>query len=76
MLLARGHLLYGGPWEAAVDYFEGLGYPCPMYKNPTDVYINLASLDLDTVMALSKSFAKERVSRGWRAGGLEASRGG
>jgi hypothetical protein len=39
-----------------------------MYKNPTDVFINLAS-GLDTVMALSKAFAKDRVrERAWGMG--------
>ncbi|GFH29462.1 ABC transporter domain-containing protein, partial [Haematococcus lacustris] len=35
MLLAAGHLVYGGPWSGAVPWFERLGQRCPLYKNPT-----------------------------------------
>lgn len=31
-LLAQGRLLYFGPWEAAVPYFDAAGYVCPMYR--------------------------------------------
>ena len=26
--------MYHGPAASAVDYFAGLGYPCPRYTNP------------------------------------------
>lgn len=31
-LLAQGRLLYFGPWEAAVPYFDAAVYVCPMYR--------------------------------------------
>ncbi|KAL6761569.1 P-loop containing nucleoside triphosphate hydrolase protein [Haematococcus lacustris] len=39
MLLAAGHLVYGGPWSGAVPWFERLGQRCPLYKNPTDFFM-------------------------------------
>ena len=63
MLLAQGQLLYAGAWAGALPYFEGLGYPCPMYKNPTDFFMKLAS-DANTVAALAAAFGRHNVRHG------------
>jgi len=36
LLLEGGQVMYHGPAASAVDYFAGLGYPCPRYTNPAD----------------------------------------
>jgi ABC-type multidrug transport system ATPase subunit len=42
-LLAKGRLLYAGPWAGALPYFEAAGHACPLYRNPTDFFMSLAS---------------------------------
>eukprot|EP00877_Chromochloris_zofingiensis_P009171 jgi/Chrzof1/4507/Cz14g16020.t1 len=53
MLLSKGVVLYHGPWSEAVDYFQAHGFPCPMYKNPSDVFMKLAS-DTSIVKVLAE----------------------
>lgn len=62
MLLSKGVVLYHGPWSEAVDYFQAHGFPCPMYKNPSDVFMKLAS-DTSIVKVLAELCNKHtRVS--------------
>ncbi|KAI3631582.1 hypothetical protein MIR68_010465 [Amoeboaphelidium protococcarum] len=35
-LLEEGRVVYDGPVNKVVDYFENLGYTCPKYVNPAD----------------------------------------
>lgn len=56
LLLARGRLLYGGPWSGAVPWFKGRGHDCPLYVCPTDFFMNLAS-NPDTLAALADAYA-------------------
>ncbi|XP_041352324.1 ATP-binding cassette sub-family G member 5-like [Gigantopelta aegis] len=44
-ILSRGDLVYAGPADQLVPYFTGIGYPCPIYSNPMDRYIDVASVD-------------------------------
>lgn len=44
-LLSRGQMIYFGPADKMVPYFGDLGYPCPTYTNPSDFFVDLASVD-------------------------------
>ncbi|KAJ2156583.1 hypothetical protein GGF46_005090 [Coemansia sp. RSA 552] len=45
LLLSQGHLVYFGSANQAIDYFESMGFPCPMRQNPADFFIDLMSLN-------------------------------
>eukprot|EP00386_Alphamonas_edax_P006285 GDKI01020409.1.p1 GENE.GDKI01020409.1~~GDKI01020409.1.p1 ORF type:complete len:748 (-),score=215.91 GDKI01020409.1:73-2316(-) len=49
MFLGEGKMIYYGDREHAIEYFRGLGYPCPTYSNPADFFIrSLACMYGDT----------------------------
>jgi hypothetical protein len=41
--LAEGRTAYFGTREGAIEYFQGIGYPCPPLHNPADHYLRLLS---------------------------------
>ena len=41
ILLKSGNIVYHGPAENALHYFEGLGYKCPAYENPADYFLDV-----------------------------------
>jgi len=41
MLMCSGHVVYHGPFDEAVTYFENIGYPCPETHTPTDFFMTL-----------------------------------
>ncbi|KAJ1645907.1 hypothetical protein J3B02_004047 [Coemansia erecta] len=45
LLLSQGRLVYFGKTSEAIDYFESMGYPCPLRQNPADFFIDLMSLN-------------------------------
>lgn len=51
MLLSGGELVYGGPYDKAVDVFAAVGLECPQYTNPTDFFLNVLQ-DMDNVTLL------------------------
>ncbi|XP_076442875.1 ATP-binding cassette sub-family G member 5-like [Babylonia areolata] len=44
-LMCQGHVMYFGPTSSLVPYFTGLGYPCSVFSNPLDVYMDLVGID-------------------------------
>jgi ATP-binding cassette subfamily G (WHITE) protein 2 len=40
VLLKAGQIVYMGPSESALHFFEGLGYKCPEYENPADYFLD------------------------------------
>lgn len=38
LLLSSGRVMYSGSRIGFVEHFSNVGYPCPMYKNPSDYY--------------------------------------
>ncbi|GBP26140.1 Protein scarlet [Eumeta japonica] len=44
VLLAEGRIAYTGTASGALNFFESLGYHCPLTYNPTDFYIKLLAL--------------------------------
>ena len=45
MLLSEGKPMYFGSSDAAIEYFNRLGWSCPSHFNPADFYLDLISLD-------------------------------
>ncbi|KAJ2768068.1 hypothetical protein IWQ56_003086 [Coemansia nantahalensis] len=53
--MSQGSLVYFGPPAAAVDYFAGIGHPCPVHENPADYFIDLMTLDYHDALTLAGS---------------------
>lgn len=50
LLLARGgHVVYSGPSNLMLAYFESTGYVCDSNSNPADFVLNLSSVDLRNI---------------------------
>lgn len=47
IILTRGAVYYSGPPEAALEWFEQLGYPIETGANPADYYILIAEGEYD-----------------------------
>uniref|UniRef100_A0A8D2PR11 ATP binding cassette subfamily G member 2 (Junior blood group) n=1 Tax=Zosterops lateralis melanops TaxID=1220523 RepID=A0A8D2PR11_ZOSLA len=53
-LLAAGRMLYHGPAQQAIEYFQSLGYQCEPYNNPADFFLDVINGD-STAVAISKA---------------------
>ncbi|NWV06110.1 ABCG2 protein, partial [Ptilonorhynchus violaceus] len=53
-LLAAGRVLYHGPAQHAIEYFQSLGYQCEPYNNPADFFLDIINGD-STAVAMSKA---------------------
>ncbi|KAJ1664974.1 hypothetical protein IW140_002773 [Coemansia sp. RSA 1813] len=54
ILLSQGKLVYMGPADQALRYFEQLGYPSTN-PNPANFYIDLMTIDFSSSAAMSES---------------------
>jgi ABC-type multidrug transport system ATPase subunit len=45
LLMSQGKMIFFGPTQSALDHMESLGYPCPMYQNPANFFIDMISVD-------------------------------
>ncbi|KAL1116726.1 hypothetical protein AAG570_005198 [Ranatra chinensis] len=45
VMLSGGETMYHGPARHLAQYFTSVEYPCPAYKNPSDYYLDLVTLD-------------------------------
>ncbi|NXL72987.1 ABCG2 protein, partial [Leptocoma aspasia] len=52
-LLAAGRVLYHGPAQHAIEYFQSIGYQCEPYNNPADFFLDVINGD-STAVAESK----------------------
>ncbi|NXG70375.1 ABCG2 protein, partial [Baryphthengus martii] len=52
-LLATGRVLYHGPAQQAIEYFQSIGYQCEPYNNPADFFLDIINGD-STAVAMSK----------------------
>merc|ERR1719362_2207415 len=59
VLLSCGRLMYFGKRREMLPYFAFIEYPCPAYKNPSDYYLDLVTLDDLSPEAMMES--SERV---------------
>ncbi|NXC30008.1 ABCG2 protein, partial [Campylorhamphus procurvoides] len=53
-LLAAGRVLYHGPAQHAIGYFQSTGYQCEPYNNPADFFLDVINGD-STAVAMSKT---------------------
>ncbi|NXH68814.1 ABCG2 protein, partial [Hydrobates tethys] len=53
-LLAAGRVLYHGPAQHAIQYFQSIGYECEPYNNPADFFLDIINGD-STAVAMSKT---------------------
>ncbi|NWH24112.1 ABCG2 protein, partial [Grus americana] len=53
-LLAAGRVLYHGPAQHAIGYFQSIGYKCEPYNNPADFFLDIINGD-STAVAMSKT---------------------
>ncbi|NWX47037.1 ABCG2 protein, partial [Steatornis caripensis] len=53
-LLAAGRVLYHGPTQHAMEYFQSIGYKCEPYNNPADFFLDVINGD-STAVAMSKT---------------------
>ncbi|NXJ69342.1 ABCG2 protein, partial [Rostratula benghalensis] len=53
-LLAAGRVLYHGPAQNAVEYFQSVGYQCEPYNNPADFFLDIINGD-STAVAMNKA---------------------
>jgi len=58
ILLNKGHIVYRGPAQTAVEYFEEIGYKCPQYHNPPDYFLDILGGDVNTAELISR-FSEE-----------------
>nr|XP_006630613.2 PREDICTED: ATP-binding cassette sub-family G member 2-like isoform X1 [Lepisosteus oculatus] len=42
-LMNKGEIIFAGPAEKAVGYFEGLGYKCEPFNNPADFFLDITN---------------------------------
>ncbi|XP_068043972.1 broad substrate specificity ATP-binding cassette transporter ABCG2-like isoform X1 [Anomalospiza imberbis] len=53
-LLAAGRLLYHGPAQHAIEYFQSIGYLCELYNNPADFFLDVINGD-STAVTMNKA---------------------
>ncbi|XP_015480444.1 broad substrate specificity ATP-binding cassette transporter ABCG2 isoform X3 [Parus major] len=53
-LLAAGRVLYHGPAQHAIEYFQSIGYQCEPYNNPADFFLDIINGDC-TAVAMNKA---------------------
>ncbi|KFQ71376.1 ATP-binding cassette sub-family G member 2, partial [Phaethon lepturus] len=53
-LLAAGRVLYHGPAQHTIEYFQSIGYECEPYNNPADFFLDVINGD-STAVAMSKT---------------------
>ena len=55
ILLSEGRMLYSGPAQKALPYFEEMGHKCPQHYNPAEFLADLISVDSSTPKAQHKT---------------------
>lgn len=55
ILLSEGRMLYSGPADQALPYFEDMGHKCPQHYNPAEFLADLISVDSSTPEAQHKT---------------------
>ena len=61
MLLADGCLVYGGPRDTCLSYFDNLGHPLPPFVNPAEHLIDLAAVDTRSPELEEKSLRRVQI---------------
>nr|XP_054489006.1 broad substrate specificity ATP-binding cassette transporter ABCG2 [Agelaius phoeniceus] len=61
-LLAAGRVLYHGPAQHAIEYFQSIGYQCEPYNNPADFFLDVINGD-STAVAMNKTDESNTAER-------------
>ncbi|KAL4613032.1 ATP-binding cassette sub-family G member 2-like [Arapaima gigas] len=49
-LMNKGEIIYAGPANQAVGYFDGLGYKCEVFNNPADFFLDIINGEITPVL--------------------------
>lgn len=55
VLISAGRTMFSGYRRDMLPYFSSIDYPCPAFKNPSDYYLDLVTLDELSAAALLES---------------------
>ncbi|PNH04339.1 ATP-binding cassette sub-family G member 2, partial [Tetrabaena socialis] len=59
LLLNRGTIMYQGPAQKALGFFDRSGFPCPQHENPADHFLDVITPNMnDSVESLVEKEAK------------------
>jgi ABC-type multidrug transport system ATPase subunit len=58
LLLSRGKTCYFGALDGIRSYFEGIGFPLPLYANPADYLLSITNIDFER----NAEAAKEKLA--------------
>ncbi|NXC73059.1 ABCG2 protein, partial [Anhinga anhinga] len=61
-LLAAGRVLYHGPAQHTIGYFQSIGFECEPYNNPADFFLDIINGD-STAVAMSKTSETNTAER-------------
>ncbi|XP_014673834.1 PREDICTED: ATP-binding cassette sub-family G member 8-like [Priapulus caudatus] len=59
-LISDGQLLYFGSNRNLMPYFSSIRYPCPPLTNPCDYYVDLITIDYDSIQTTEESTERVR----------------
>lgn len=66
LLLSGGRTIYSGSRSDLPRYMGSVGFPCPLFKNPADYYLDLVTLDDLSAAAMLESSARiETLANAW-----------
>jgi len=63
IILNKGDIVYRGPAQTAVNYFEEIGYKCPQYHNPPDYFLDIVGGDVNTAQLLNRLTHKQQANK-------------
>ncbi|KAJ0179715.1 hypothetical protein K1T71_004306 [Dendrolimus kikuchii] len=72
VLISAGRTMYSGYRRDMLPYFASIDYPCPAFKNPSDYYLDLVTLDDLSAAAMLESSGRIEALAGVFAGAHSA----
>ncbi|XP_063378876.1 ATP-binding cassette sub-family G member 8 [Cydia fagiglandana] len=68
VLISAGRTMFSGYRRDMLPYFASIDYPCPAFKNPSDYYLDLVTLDDLSAAAMLESSGRIEALAGLFAG--------
>ncbi|XP_052738552.1 ATP-binding cassette sub-family G member 8 isoform X1 [Bicyclus anynana] len=72
VLISAGRTMFSGYRRDMLPYFASIDYPCPAFKNPSDYYLDLVTLDDLSAAAMLESSGRIEALAGVFAGAQSA----
>ncbi|XP_047521097.1 ATP-binding cassette sub-family G member 8 [Pieris napi] len=72
VLISAGRTMFSGYRRDMLPYFASIDYPCPAFKNPSDYYLDLVTLDDLSAAAMLESSGRIEALAGVFAGAHSA----